>query len=157
MAHAGRGSSHAPAGCAQQLTQTCMMQDGAGGGGCRLHHCGWRHAHELRLQHPLSQSEQAHEIVSGAWPAPTPSPCIFPSAHTARRHRLPRLVECLYRQDMLLLPHCRTNTTVLATGGFRGDISTLQKLLRAKLVEYEHKHGEPMKVRDERARVGRTG
>uniref|UniRef100_K1P1N2 Uncharacterized protein n=1 Tax=Magallana gigas TaxID=29159 RepID=K1P1N2_MAGGI len=39
-----------------------------------------------------------------------------------------------------------TNTTVLATGGFRGDISTLQKLLRAKLVEYEHKHGEAMKV-----------
>jgi len=40
-----------------------------------------------------------------------------------------------------------TDTTVLATGGFRGDISTLQKLLRAKLVEYEHKHGEAMKVK----------
>mmetsp|Transcript_33919 Transcript_33919/g.108937 ORF Transcript_33919/g.108937 Transcript_33919/m.108937 type:complete len:242 (+) Transcript_33919:41-766(+) len=39
-----------------------------------------------------------------------------------------------------------TATTVLATGGFRGDVSTLQKLLKAKLVEYEHKHGEPMKV-----------
>jgi 20S proteasome alpha/beta subunit len=51
-----------------------------------------------------------------------------------------------YRIDAV--PQCRTDTTVLATGGFRGDISTLQKLLRAKLVEYEHKHGEAMKVRD---------
>ena len=29
-----------------------------------------------------------------------------------------------------------TDTIVLATAGFRGDISTLQKLLRAKLTEY---------------------
>lgn len=40
----------------------------------------------------------------------------------------------------------RTDTVVLATAGFRGDISTLQKLLRAKLTEYEQKHGEAIKV-----------
>jgi len=39
-----------------------------------------------------------------------------------------------------------TDTIVLATAGFRGDISTLQKLLRAKLTEYEQKHGEKIKV-----------
>lgn len=39
-----------------------------------------------------------------------------------------------------------TDTTVLATAGFRGDITTLQKLLRAKLTEYEQKHGEQIKV-----------
>lgn len=39
-----------------------------------------------------------------------------------------------------------TNDTVLATAGFRGDINTLHKLLRAKATEYEQKHGEPMKV-----------
>eukprot|EP00965_Chrysotila_dentata_P138794 4590578-Pleurochrysis_carterae.AAC.1 len=39
-----------------------------------------------------------------------------------------------------------TKDTVLATAGFRGDITTLQKLLRAKLTEYEQQHGEPMKV-----------
>merc|ERR1719335_212299 len=32
--------------------------------------------------------------------------------------------------------------TVLGTGGFRGDIVTLQKLLRAKVTQYEHQHGE---------------
>jgi 20S proteasome subunit beta 6 len=32
--------------------------------------------------------------------------------------------------------------TVLGTGGFRGDITTLQKVLRAKVTQYEHKHGE---------------
>jgi len=32
--------------------------------------------------------------------------------------------------------------TVLGTGGFRGDITTLQKLLRAKVTQYEHRHGE---------------
>merc|ERR1719163_2649000 len=32
--------------------------------------------------------------------------------------------------------------TVLGTGGFRGDITTLQKLLRAKVTQYEHQHGE---------------
>ena len=31
--------------------------------------------------------------------------------------------------------------TVLGTGGFRGDITTLQKVLRAKVTQYEHKHG----------------
>ena len=30
--------------------------------------------------------------------------------------------------------------TVLGTGGFRGDITTLQKTLRAKVTQYEHKH-----------------
>merc|ERR1719326_1210810 len=35
--------------------------------------------------------------------------------------------------------------TVLGTGGFRGDITTLQKLLRAKVTQYEHRHGETMK------------
>merc|ERR1712137_37950 len=39
-----------------------------------------------------------------------------------------------------------TNTVVLATSGFRGDITTLQRLLRAKLTEYEQKYGEPIKV-----------
>merc|ERR1712137_836564 len=39
-----------------------------------------------------------------------------------------------------------TDTVVLATSGFRADISTLQKLLRAKLTEYEQKFGEPIKV-----------
>ena len=34
--------------------------------------------------------------------------------------------------------------TVLGTGGFRGDITTLQKLLRAKVTQYEHQHGEMM-------------
>ena len=32
--------------------------------------------------------------------------------------------------------------TVLGTGGFRGDITTLQKILRAKVTQYEHKHNE---------------
>ena len=36
--------------------------------------------------------------------------------------------------------------TVLATAGFRGDITTLQKLLRVKLTQYEHQHGESMGV-----------
>merc|ERR1719446_1328485 len=31
---------------------------------------------------------------------------------------------------------------VLGTGGFRGDITTLQKLLTAKSTQYEHQHGE---------------
>ena len=31
---------------------------------------------------------------------------------------------------------------VLGTGGFRGDITTLQKLLIAKSTQYEHQHGE---------------
>ena len=35
-----------------------------------------------------------------------------------------------------------TGDTVLATAGFRGDITTLQKLLRVKLTQYEHQHGE---------------
>ena len=35
---------------------------------------------------------------------------------------------------------------MLATAGFRGDILALQKLLRAKLVEYKQKHGEEIKV-----------
>jgi len=34
--------------------------------------------------------------------------------------------------------------TVLGTGGFRGDITTLQKLLTAKSTQYEHQHGEGM-------------
>ncbi|KAL1500239.1 hypothetical protein AB1Y20_012907 [Prymnesium parvum] len=38
-----------------------------------------------------------------------------------------------------------TPGTMLATGGFRGDITTLQKLLRAKVTQYAHRHGEPMK------------
>ena len=32
--------------------------------------------------------------------------------------------------------------TVLGSGGFRGDITTLQKLLRAKVTQYEFQHGE---------------
>ena len=32
--------------------------------------------------------------------------------------------------------------TVLGTGGFRGDITTLQKIMRAKVTQYEHQHGE---------------
>ena len=39
-----------------------------------------------------------------------------------------------------------TGDTVLATAGFRGDITTLQKLLRVKLTQYEHQHGESMGV-----------
>ena len=39
-----------------------------------------------------------------------------------------------------------TDHVVLATAGFRGDILTLQKLLRAKLTQYEQKHGEVIKV-----------
>jgi len=35
--------------------------------------------------------------------------------------------------------------TMLATGGFRGDITTLQKLLRAKVTQYAHRHRESMK------------
>jgi len=35
--------------------------------------------------------------------------------------------------------------TMLATGGFRGDITTLQKLLRAKVTQYAHRHREGMK------------
>ena len=35
---------------------------------------------------------------------------------------------------------------VLASGGFRGDILTLQKILKAQMTQYEHKHGEGMKV-----------
>ena len=31
---------------------------------------------------------------------------------------------------------------MLGTGGFRGDIITLQKTLRAKITQYEHKHNE---------------
>lgn len=37
------------------------------------------------------------------------------------------------------------STTVLGTGGFRGDITTLQKLLTAKSTQYEHQHGEGMR------------
>ena len=33
---------------------------------------------------------------------------------------------------------------ILGTGGFRGDITTLQKLLTAKSTQYEHQHGESM-------------
>lgn len=39
---------------------------------------------------------------------------------------------------------CSNQTTVLGTGGFRGDITTLQKLLIAKSTRYEHQHGESM-------------
>merc|ERR1719399_510213 len=39
-----------------------------------------------------------------------------------------------------------TGDAVLATAGFRGDITTLQKLLRVKLTQYEHQHGESMGV-----------
>ena len=35
--------------------------------------------------------------------------------------------------------------TILGTGGFRGDITTLQKLLRAKVTQYAHRHREGMK------------
>mgnify|MGYP002631805484 CR=1 FL=1 len=35
--------------------------------------------------------------------------------------------------------------TTLGTGGFRGDITTLQKLLRAKVTQYAHRHREEMK------------
>ena len=38
----------------------------------------------------------------------------------------------------------RAGNVVLGTAGFRGDITTLQKLLRAKLTQYEHQHGEGM-------------
>jgi len=32
--------------------------------------------------------------------------------------------------------------TVLGTGGFRGDITTLQKTIRAKVTQYEHQHND---------------
>ena len=35
--------------------------------------------------------------------------------------------------------------TVLASGGFRGDITTLQKTMRAKITQYEHKHNDTIK------------
>jgi len=37
------------------------------------------------------------------------------------------------------------STTVLGTGGFAGDRTTLWKLLTAKSTQYEHQHGEGMK------------
>jgi len=39
----------------------------------------------------------------------------------------------------------RMDSAALATGGFRGDITTLQKLLRAKVTTYAHQHSEGMK------------
>ena len=38
-----------------------------------------------------------------------------------------------------------TPGTILGSGGFRGDITTLQKLLRAKVTQYTHRHKEGMK------------
>ena len=51
---------------------------------------------------------------------------------------------------------CRTDDTVLATAGFRGDITTLQKQLRAKLTQYEHQHGESIKVSAVAQMLGNT-
>jgi len=45
---------------------------------------------------------------------------------------------------------------VLGTAGFRGDITTLQKLLRAKLTQYEHQHGETMKAHAVGQMLGNT-
>lgn len=39
-----------------------------------------------------------------------------------------------------------TDKIVLASGGFRADIVTLQKTLTAKMTQYAHQHGEEMKV-----------
>ena len=49
-----------------------------------------------------------------------------------------------------------TGDTVLATAGFRGDITTLQKLLRAKLTSYEHQHGTTMKAHAVGQMLGNT-
>jgi 20S proteasome subunit beta 6 len=49
-----------------------------------------------------------------------------------------------------------TDDTVLATAGFRGDITTLQKQLRAKLTQYEHQHGESIKVSAVAQMLGNT-
>jgi 20S proteasome subunit beta 6 len=45
---------------------------------------------------------------------------------------------------------------VLGTAGFRGDITTLQKLLRAKLTQYQHQHGETMKAHAVGQMLGNT-
>ena len=45
---------------------------------------------------------------------------------------------------------------VLGTAGFRGDITTLQKLLRAKLTSYEHQHGTTMKAHAVGQMLGNT-
>jgi len=45
---------------------------------------------------------------------------------------------------------------VLGTAGFRGDITTLQKLLRAKLTQYEHQHGGTMKAHAVGQMLGNT-
>merc|ERR1711957_958442 len=45
---------------------------------------------------------------------------------------------------------------VLGTAGFRGDITTLQKLLRAKLTSYEHQHGVTMKAHAVGQMLGNT-
>ena len=50
----------------------------------------------------------------------------------------------------------RAGNVVLGTAGFRGDITTLQKLLRAKLTQYEHQHGESMKAHAVGQMLGNT-
>ena len=45
---------------------------------------------------------------------------------------------------------------VLGTAGFRGHITTLQKLLRAKLTSYEHQHGTTMKAHAVGQMLGNT-
>jgi 20S proteasome subunit beta 6 len=63
-------------------------------------------------------------------PSANPEAIAFPNVASRRDPPLPGLIS-------------RSNSkTVLGTGGFRGDITTLQKLLRAKVTQYEHRHGE---------------
>ena len=50
----------------------------------------------------------------------------------------------------------RAGNVVLGTAGFRGDITTLQKLLRAKLTQYEHQHGVTMKAHAVGQMLGNT-
>ena len=45
---------------------------------------------------------------------------------------------------------------MLGTAGFRGDITTLQKLLKARQTQFEHQHGEPMKAHAVGQMLGNT-
>lgn len=45
---------------------------------------------------------------------------------------------------------------MLGTAGFRGDITTLQKLLKARQMQFEHQHGEGMKAHAVAQMLGNT-
>ena len=65
-------------------------------------------------------------------------------------------VPALPRKQPAIQTLTRAGNVVLGTAGFRGDITTLQKLLRAKLTSYEHQHGTTMKAHAVGQMLGNT-